>query len=67
LDVRLTTLLCKKIIVAKSKEVKTGSNMAELPVEVYSSKMGSFIIIIIIIVIIILLSYTDLFAVHLLS
>jgi hypothetical protein len=29
LDSRLTTLLCKKNIVAKSKEVKTGYNLAE--------------------------------------
>jgi hypothetical protein len=29
LDARLTTLLCKKIIVAKSKEVKTGCNTAD--------------------------------------
>jgi hypothetical protein len=34
LDARLTTLLCKKIIVAKSKEVEIGSNLAE------SSKKG---------------------------
>jgi hypothetical protein len=31
------TLLCKKIIVAKSKEVKTGSNVAEFS-EGYNSK-----------------------------
>jgi hypothetical protein len=62
-------LALKKNIFAKSKDVKTGSNMAELPVEVGSSEMGSFVIIIIIIVIviIILLSYTDLFPAHLLS
>jgi hypothetical protein len=35
LNARLTTLLCKKIIVAKSKEVKTGCNLAE------TSKEGS--------------------------
>jgi hypothetical protein len=29
LDARLTTLLCKRIIVAKSKEVKTGSYLSE--------------------------------------
>jgi hypothetical protein len=28
-DARLTIWLCKRIIVAKSKEVKTGSNLAE--------------------------------------
>jgi hypothetical protein len=35
LDARLTTLLCKEIIVAKSKEVKPQSNLAE------SSREGS--------------------------
>jgi hypothetical protein len=34
LNVRLTALVCKRIIVAKSKEVKTGSNLEE------SSKEG---------------------------
>jgi hypothetical protein len=29
LDARLKTLLCKNIIIMKSKEVKTGSNLAE--------------------------------------
>jgi hypothetical protein len=29
LDARLTTLLCKSIIVVKSEEVKTGSDLAE--------------------------------------
>jgi hypothetical protein len=29
LDTRLTTLVFKKIIVAKSKEMKTGRNLAE--------------------------------------
>jgi hypothetical protein len=39
LDARLTTLLCeKKIIVAKSKEVKTGSNLSESSKEGYGSK-----------------------------
>jgi hypothetical protein len=42
LDARLTTLLCKNIIVAKSKEVKTGwSNsryLAEFSKEGYGSK-----------------------------
>jgi hypothetical protein len=38
LDARLTTLLCKKIIVAKSKQVKTGSNPVESPKEGYGSK-----------------------------
>jgi hypothetical protein len=38
--VRLTTLLCKIITVAKSKEVKTGwsTNMAEFFKEEYGSK-----------------------------
>jgi hypothetical protein len=34
MDARLTALTCKKITVAKSKEVKTGRNLAE------SSKEG---------------------------
>jgi hypothetical protein len=38
LDARLTTLLCKKIIVAKSKEVKSRSNVAESSKEGYGSK-----------------------------
>jgi hypothetical protein len=39
LDARLATLLCKrKITVAKSKEVKTGSNLAESSKEGYGSK-----------------------------
>jgi hypothetical protein len=38
LDARLTTLLCKKIIVAKSKEVKTGCNLAESSKEDCGSK-----------------------------
>jgi hypothetical protein len=38
LNARLTTLLCKKIIVAKSKEVKTRSNLAELFKKGYGSK-----------------------------
>jgi hypothetical protein len=36
LDARLTTLLCKRITVAKSKEMKTGCNLAE------SSNEGRF-------------------------
>jgi hypothetical protein len=38
LDARLTTLLCKQIIVAKSKEVKTGCNLAESSRQGYGSK-----------------------------
>jgi hypothetical protein len=38
LDPRLTTWLRKRIIVAKSKEVKTGSNLAEFSEEDYGSK-----------------------------
>jgi hypothetical protein len=38
LDARLTTLLCQKIIFAKTKEVKTGSNLAESSKEGYGSK-----------------------------
>jgi hypothetical protein len=38
LDARLTTLLCKEIIVAKSKETNTGCNVAESSEEGYSSK-----------------------------
>jgi hypothetical protein len=33
------TLLCKKMIAAKSKEVKTGSNLAESSKEGYGSEM----------------------------
>jgi hypothetical protein len=38
LDARPTTLPCKQIIVAKSKEVKTGCNLAESSKEGYGSK-----------------------------
>jgi hypothetical protein len=39
LEARLATLLCKKkIIVAKSKEVKPGCNLAEFSKEGYGSK-----------------------------
>jgi hypothetical protein len=38
LDARLTTLLCESIIVAKSEEVKTGSNREESCKEGYGSK-----------------------------
>jgi hypothetical protein len=38
----MTTLLCKNIIVEKSKEVKTGSHLAKSSKEDYSSKKGSF-------------------------
>jgi hypothetical protein len=37
-DIRLKTLLRKRITVAKSKKVKTGSNLAEFSKEVYGSK-----------------------------
>jgi hypothetical protein len=36
LDARLTTLLCTKISVVKSKEVKTGCNLAESSKESYA-------------------------------
>jgi hypothetical protein len=39
---RLTTLLCKKIIVAKSKEVKTGYNLAGSCKEAYGPKRDVF-------------------------
>jgi hypothetical protein len=38
LDTRLTTLFCKKIVVAKSKIVEPGCNVAESPKEDYDSK-----------------------------
>jgi hypothetical protein len=38
LGARLTTLLCKRITVAKSKEVKITSNLAESFKEGYGSK-----------------------------
>jgi hypothetical protein len=38
LDAGLTTLLCYKIVVAKSKEVKTGCNLSESNKEGYGSK-----------------------------
>jgi hypothetical protein len=41
LDTRLTTLLCEKITVAKSK-VKTGSNLAESSKKGYRSKSAVF-------------------------
>jgi hypothetical protein len=34
LDARLTTLLSKRITVAKAKEIKTGSNLVEISKEV---------------------------------
>jgi hypothetical protein len=42
LDTRLTTLLCKKTTVAKSKEVESGCNLAESSKEGYGSKMAVF-------------------------
>jgi hypothetical protein len=38
------TLLCKKIIVAKSKEVKTGSNITESSKKGYGSKSAVLMI-----------------------
>jgi hypothetical protein len=38
LDARLTNLFCKKITVAKSKEVNAGCNLAKSSKEGYSSK-----------------------------
>jgi hypothetical protein len=38
LDAKLTTLLCKKIIVTKSKEVKPGYSLAEYSKDGYGSK-----------------------------
>jgi hypothetical protein len=43
LDARLTTLLCKKIIVAKSKEVKTAPNLAESSKKAYGSERAMMI------------------------
>jgi hypothetical protein len=40
LAARLMTLLCKKNIVAISKEVKTGCNLAEFSMKGYGSKMA---------------------------
>jgi hypothetical protein len=40
LGARLTTLLCKQIIVTKSKEVKTGANVAEFSKEGHGSQSG---------------------------
>jgi hypothetical protein len=37
-DARLTTFFCKKIIVAKSKDVKPGSNLAISSKEGYGTK-----------------------------
>jgi hypothetical protein len=38
LEARLTVLLCKKRSLAKSKKVKTGSNLAEFSKKGYGSK-----------------------------
>jgi hypothetical protein len=38
LDARLTTLLCEKIVAAKSEQVETGSNLAESFKKGYGSK-----------------------------
>jgi hypothetical protein len=42
LDARLMTLVCTKIIVAKSKVVKTGCNLEEFSKDGYGSKKGCF-------------------------
>jgi hypothetical protein len=42
LDARLTTLLCKKCVVAKPKTVKTGCNLTESSKEGYCSEKGRF-------------------------
>jgi hypothetical protein len=42
LDARLTALPCKKNIVSKSKDVKTGYNLTESSKEGYGSKKGCF-------------------------
>jgi hypothetical protein len=39
---RLTTFLCKNMIVAKNKQVKTGCNLAEYSEEGYGSKRAVF-------------------------
>jgi hypothetical protein len=38
LDARPTTLLCKRSIVAKSKEMKTGCNLADFSKQSYGSR-----------------------------
>jgi hypothetical protein len=43
LDTRLANWLCKKINVAKSKEVKTGCNLAESFKEGYDQKGAVFL------------------------
>jgi hypothetical protein len=40
LDAGLATLLCKRIIIVRSKEVKPESNLAEPSKKVYGSKMA---------------------------
>jgi hypothetical protein len=42
LDLRLATLLCKKFIAAKSRDVKTGCNLSEFSKEGYGSKRAVF-------------------------
>jgi hypothetical protein len=51
LDARLTTLLCKKVAVTKSKEVKTGCNLTESSKEGYGQKKGSFTIVVVLVVV----------------
>jgi hypothetical protein len=50
LDPKLATLLCKKIIVAKSKEVKTGCNLAESSKEGYGSKRAVLLMILMMVI-----------------
>jgi hypothetical protein len=42
LNASLTTLLCKRITVAKTKEAKTGCNLAESSKEGHDSQKGCF-------------------------
>jgi hypothetical protein len=42
LDARLTTFLCKRNIVAKPKELKSGCKLAESSKEGYDSKTATF-------------------------
>jgi hypothetical protein len=47
MDARLSTLVCIKITVAKSKEVKTGSNPAESSKQDYGSKRTDLVVVVI--------------------
>jgi hypothetical protein len=46
LEAKLTNLLCRKIIVTKSKEVKTRSNLAESSKEGYGSESAVLLLMI---------------------